>query len=121
MTMRKRPPTRGSTVTVADVFSPGHIHRPRLAGSSQAANTRSRDAGSNRRTTSVPASCDLSPVVMEHPFERIEPRLPEPAIVLEPGRGLAQRRGIEPETVLAPAHGAADEARPLEDRHVLRH
>src|SRR5438477_423237 len=42
MTIRKRPPTRGSTSAVARVAVVGHMKRASRAGSSQASNTRAR-------------------------------------------------------------------------------
>jgi hypothetical protein len=54
------------------------------------------------------------------PLESVQTRVPEPAVVLEPGRGAAKRLRVEVAVVLPPDHLAADEPGPLEDLDVLR-
>src|SRR5579864_2736739 len=53
-------------------------------------------------------------------LQSIQPELPELAVVLQPGRSLAERRRIQPATMLAPHHLALDEPRPFEHQNVFR-
>lgn len=52
-------------------------------------------------------------------FERIDPVLPELAVVVDPGRRLLQRPGPSPQDVLTTHDLAADEARFFQAAHVL--
>src|SRR5205823_8836127 len=70
----------------------------------------------SRASSSWPASSGPN----QQRFQRVEPRLPELAVMLEPAGRLPQRLGPETEPVLAPADAAAYQPGSLQHLHVLR-
>src|SRR5437867_6869746 len=73
-----------------------------------------------RRSNRGSGSRPTSPGPNQQRLERVEPRFPELAIVLEPPGCLPQRLGPEPEPVLAAADAAANQSRALQHLQVLR-
>ena len=140
MVIENAPPTRGSAATSdGSPVSSRRIHTARLAGSSQASNRRSADAGMRRRTvTAVIAQPVPSPRRPRRPsrprrprrpsrpvacqdegLERGEPLLPELPVPLHPRDRLGEPLGPERQHVIAAAHRALHELGPLEHLDVL--
>ncbi len=96
MTIRNRPPGRGSTSAAVTVVAPGHSQVSSCAGSIQASNTRSGEAGRRRRSVTRRGRSVIGPLPrgleLEQRLQRVQAPLPEGAQAPDPGIGLGSGR-----------------------------
>src|SRR5207249_3298990 len=120
---RPPPPWRASSDpgTSNAPGSRGRATRRTRAGAARAAT----DAPPGRRTPPECSSATRAAVaallLAEQRLERIEPGIPEGAVMCQPAHRLAQRGGVQAQPVLTPADRACHQARALQDLHVLGH
>src|SRR6185437_4384217 len=88
----------------------------------QASNTRSRGAAKRRwtRTTVLSRAATLSSF-LEMALDRVELRLPEPSVSLEPRLGVRERAPAQAESMGTALDLPRDDAGVLEHTQVLRH
>src|SRR2546421_12292853 len=111
MAMANVPPTR--TSTLASASANGDIQRASKAGSVHAAKTGSGDAVRRRRSSSRSA-------IAQDALQRVQPRLPERAVVIDPARGIAQVGWHEGDEVVAADDAAAHQPGSFEHLDVFR-
>src|SRR4051812_13901997 len=96
-------------------------HLRRTSSFVQASNTRSRGASNLRCTrTTVPSRVAIGISLREMTLDRVELRLPQLSVRLEPRLGVRERTPAQTESVCSAFDAAFDHAGVFEHAHVLR-
>src|SRR5260370_34827079 len=113
ISIRSRPPTRGSDSTFRHRAGRGHIESESALGSSHSSYATSGDAGSMRRTTATRARGSVTGALLprEPGGKRIGAVRPEGCLLGDPVPGGGEPLGADRQPVLTTAHSSPNQPR----------